>query len=268
MPRDYSPYLENLRVEVKDRILTLQLYNPDKLNANTAAMHNAMSRIWDDIDDDPEVDLIIITGAGDRAFSAGGDPAHMQRMVAEPELWRQTSREARRMIRRILGCDKPVIARINGHAIGLGASIALCADITVIVEDARFGDPHVAIGLVAGDGGALLWPQLVGWPLAKELLLTGELLTGKQAAEIGVINHAVPRDQLDDKVMEIAQKILKNAPIAVRLTKNAMNLALRQIALPTMELSLSNELISAFTADHLEATSAMLEKRDPAFKGE
>jgi enoyl-CoA hydratase len=268
MPRDYSAYLENLRVDVKDRILTLQLHNPDKLNANTRPMHYAMSRIWDEIDDDDDVDLIILTGAGDRAFSAGGDPREMQVLVNTPSLWRQTSREARRMIRRILGCDKPIISRINGHAIGLGASIALCGDITVMVEDARFGDPHVAVGLVAGDGGALLWPQLAGWPRAKEMLFTGEIISGKQAAEMGVINHAVPREQLDAKVDEIAQKILANAPMALRLTKNAMNLQLRQIALPTMELSLSNELISAFSDDHMEATTAMIEKRKPQFRGE
>jgi enoyl-CoA hydratase len=224
MPRDYSPYLKNLRVEVKDRILTLSLHNPDKLNANTPAMHAAMTRIWDEINDDRDVSLVIFTGTGDRAFSAGGDPAELKKMRDDPEAWWNTIVEARRIITRMLECDKPVIARVNGHAVGLGASLALCSDIIIAVEDIRIGDPHVGIGLVCGDGGALLWPQYLGYPKAKELLFTGELLTGRQAAELGLINYAVPREELDAKVGEIAQKILAQAPRAIRLTKSTMNL--------------------------------------------
>jgi enoyl-CoA hydratase/carnithine racemase len=109
--------------------------------------------------------------------------------------------EARRIVFRMLECDKPIIARVNGHAVGLGAMIALLCDIIIAAEDAKIGDPHVNAGLVAADGGALLWPQLIGFARAKEYLFTGDLMTAAEAERIGLINHVVPADQLDEKFM-------------------------------------------------------------------
>lgn len=264
---DYKRYAEDLRIEVADRVLRLTLHNPDKLNANTDAMHWALSRIWDDIDADPQVDVVILTGAGDRAFSAGGDPARMKATREDPAWWANTAREAKRIVYGMLACNKPVIARLNGHAVGFGATLALACDLAIGVEDAKFGDPHHGAGLVCGDGGALLWPERIGHARAKELLFTGRLIGMREAARIGLINYAVPRDQLDAKVDELAAEILRGPARAIQMTKNAMNLSLRQAALATMELGMANEILSAQTEDHLEAVNAMLGKRDPKFSG-
>jgi enoyl-CoA hydratase len=264
---DYSRYLPGLRVAVADRILTLTLHNPEKRNANSPEMHADLGRIWDDIQEDPDVDVVIVTGAGDKAFSAGGDPAHMQAMIDDERLWRQTVIEARRIVWRLLECDAPIIARVNGAAVGFGATLALACDIAVMADDARIGDPHVHAGLVCGDGGALFWPLLVGPSRARELLFTGELLSAQQAQELGLVNHVVPRAQLDAKVLEIAQKIRAGASRAIRLTKQLLNLPLRQQAHGLMDLGMASETLSQHTRDHAEAVAALREKRKAKFEG-
>ncbi len=264
---DYDRYLEDLSVSRDGNILTLSLDNPDKMNANTEAMHWGLSRIWDDIDADPDVAVVIFTAAGDRAFSAGGDPAHMERTLGDDLHWLKVAGEAKRIVYGMLACNKPVIARLNGHAVGFGATLALASDIIVGVEGARFGDPHCNIGLVCGDGGALLWSQQIGYARAREFLFTGRLVKMEEAAEIGLINYAVPREELDAKVMELASAIAKGAGRSIQLTKNVLNLPLRQAALATMELGMANEMLSSQSEDHREAVNAMLEKRDPNFTG-
>ncbi len=264
---DYDRYAEDLKVEIENRILTLTLDNPDHLNANTEPMHWALSRIWDDIDADPEVDVVILTGAGERAFSAGGNPSELKRNLEDDAFWINTLREAKRIVFGMLACDKPIIARLNGHAVGFGATLALACDLTVGVEGAQFGDPHHGVGLACGDGGALLWPQHIGYARAKEFLFAGRLVKMEEAAEMGLINAAVPRNALDSKVEEFAQAIANGPARAIQLTKNVLNLPLRQAALATMDLGAANEYESARTEDHREAVDALLEKRDPNFKG-
>ena len=264
---DYSRYTEDLKVEVEDRILTLTLNNPDQLNANTEAMHWSLSRIWDDIDADPDVQAVIFTGAGERAFSAGGDPAHLERNIGNADHWLRVSGEAKRIIFSMLACNKPVIARLNGHAIGFGSTLALAADLIVGVEGAKFGDPHCNAGLACGDGGALLWPQQIGRALAKEFLFTGRLVRMEEAAAIGLINYAVPREELDAKVMELARSIADGAGRSIQLTKNILNLPVRQEALASMDLGMANETLSSQSDDHREAVRSMIEKRKPSFTG-
>jgi enoyl-CoA hydratase len=264
---DYDRYLEDLSVSREGGVLTLSLDNPENMNANTEPMHWALSRVWDDIDADPDVSVVIFTGAGERAFSAGGDPRHMERTIGDVDHWSKVSGEAKRIIYGMLGCNKPVIARLNGHAIGFGATLALACDLIVGVEGARFGDPHCNIGLVCGDGGALLWPQRVGYARAREFLFTGRLVKMEEAAEIGLINYAVPREALDAKVAELADEIAAGAGRAIQMTKAVLNLPLRQAALSTMDLGMANEMLSSSSEDHREAVSALLEKRDPHFSG-
>jgi len=261
---DYSRFGENLRVSYDDHVLTVALDNPP-MNCNTNAMHQGLSQIWDAIHDDDDVNVVILTGEG-RAFSAGGDVNAMQYKVEHPEAWWTTVSEARRIVHRMLECDKPIVARVNGHAIGLGATLALACDIIVAVDTALFGDTHVKAGMVAGDGGALLWPQAIGFPRAKEALLLGELIPAKRAEEIGLINHAVPQDELDAKVDEIASKLNHGAVRAIRWTKQVINTPLRQTAQPMMDLGLATEMLSILRDDHREAVKAFAEKRDPVFK--
>jgi enoyl-CoA hydratase len=269
MPKiDYSRYTENLIVEVKDRVLTLTLNNPEALNSTTYAMHWSLSRIWDDIHDDPDVRVVILTGAG-RAFSAGGGVKMMQSFIDDARLWWETVTEARRIILGMLGCEKPIIARVNGHAIGFGATLALASDIIVADERARFGDPHVSVAMVAGDGGALLWPQAIGYPRAKEFLLTGEQIGAKEAAAMGLINYAVPAEELDAKVNALAAKIVNGASKAIRWTKRTLNQPLLQLAQSMLDVGLYAEALSVRdTQDHPEAVAAFREKRPPKFIGE
>jgi len=264
---DYARYGEHLAIERRDRVLRVTLNNPDKLNANTAPMHWALSRIWDDVDADPEVLCVVFTGAGDRAFSAGGDPAQMKQNLGDADHWLHIAGESRRIVHGMLACNKPIVARLNGHAVGFGATLALASDITVGVRGTKFGDPHCNTGLVCGDGGALLWAQIAGYAVAREFLFTGRLVPMEEAVSLGLLNHAVPREELDAKVDEIVRAITGSAGRAIQLTKNVLNLPLRQAALATMDLGMANELISAFSEDHREAVLAMLAKRKPEFTG-
>jgi enoyl-CoA hydratase len=161
-----------------------------------------------------------------------------------------------------------VICRLNGAAVGLGATIALMCDVIVAEEAAKIGDPHVKVGLVAGDGGALIWPALIGMARAREMLLTGDLVSGAEAARIGLVNHAVAPDQLDAKVAEVAGKILGNPRWAMRWTKTVMNQQLRQAANLMADSAVAYEMLSNALADRAEAVAAFKERRPPRLSGE
>ncbi|MBL6954458.1 MAG: enoyl-CoA hydratase/isomerase family protein [Alphaproteobacteria bacterium] len=262
---DYSVY-EDLLIEKDNRVMTITLNSPENLNAFTPGMHHGLSRIWSDVHDDPEVDVVVLTGAG-RAFSAGGNVVAMQQKIDDPALFDEIVPEAKRIIFRMLECDKPIIARVNGHAVGLGATVALFCDIIIAAEHAKIGDPHVNAGLVAGDGGAVIWPQLVGFARAKEYLFTGDLMSATEAERIGLINHVVAADELDDKVYDLARRLASGASKSVRWTKQVVNIPLRQLAHSMMDLSISVETQSNLSSDHQEAVTAFSNKRKPNFTG-
>lgn len=248
----------------RGRVLEVTLNRPDKLNATDAVLHAELARLFVDISNDPDSDVVVLTGAG-RAFSAGGDVAWMQEAIDEPERFEQTVREAKQIVFGLIDCEKPVIAKLNGHATGLGATIALFCDVIFAAEHARIGDPHVSIGFVAGDGGAVIWPQLIGYARAKEYLLTGDLMTATQAAQMGLINHAVPADELDERVNAFADRLVNGATKAIRWTKMSVNIGLRDLATSIMDASLAYEALSNMTPDHAEAVKAFSEKRSPVF---
>ncbi len=262
---DYSIY-QDLLVEKDNGVMTVTLNVPEAMNAFTPGLHNAMSRIWSDIHDDPEVDVVVLTGAG-RAFSAGGNVVAMQKKIDDPAQWDEIVPEAKRIIFRMLECDKPIIARLNGHAVGLGATVALFCDIIIAADHAKIGDPHVSAGLVAGDGGAGIWPQLIGFARAKEYLFTGDLMSATEAERIGLINHVVSADELDDKVYSLARRLASGASKSIRWTKQVTNIPLRQLAHSMMDLSISVETQSNFSSDHQEAVTAFTNKRKPNFTG-
>ena len=262
----YEAY-QDVETELDRGVLTIRLNQPDTMNAFTAGMHTTMSTIWDRVNDDDEVKVAVLTGAG-KAFSAGGNVPNMQKKIDDPKLWEAGMPEARRIVYRMLECEKPVIARVNGHAVGLGATVALLCDIIIAADHAKFGDPHVKAGLVAGDVGALIWPQLVGYARAKEYLLTGDLMSAAEAERIGLINHCVPMAELDDKVYGLARRLAEGATKSINWTKRTVNIPLRQLAHSMMDLSISLETQSNLTGDHQEAVSAFSQKRAPAFKGD
>jgi len=248
------------------RILEVILNRPDKYNAVDAALHTELARVFTDAANDPESDIIVLTGAG-KAFSAGGDVNHMQRSIDDPELWPKMVIEGKQIIFALLDCEKPIIAKVNGHATGLGATLALFCDVVFASETAKIGDPHVGVGLVAGDGGAIIWPQLIGYSRAKEYLMTGQLMSATEAERIGLINHVVPPDQLEAKVDAFADRLAAGAPQAIRWTKVAVNIGLKQLAHSIMDAAISYEWLSARSSDHREAVAAFLEKRAPKYTG-
>lgn len=260
---DFARY-RFIRHHRRGRILTLTLDRPDKLNAVDAAMHAELATVFADAADDLLSDVIVLTGAG-RAFSSGGDIEWMQTMIDEG--FGQTAREAKRIIFSMLDCEKPIIARVNGHATGFGATLALFCDVVFAAETAKIGDPHVCVGFTAGDGAAVIWPQLIGHSRAKEWLMTGDLMTASDAARIGLINHAVPATELDAKVDAFADRLASGAQFAIRTTKMSVNIGLRQLAASIMDACLAYEDQSNGTRDHQEAVTAFREGRKPVFGG-
>ena len=212
----------------------------------------------------PTSDIVVLTGAG-RAFSAGGDFNWFQDMIDDPRVWDKTRQEAKQIVFGLIDCEKPVIAKVNGHAMGLGATIALLSDVIFAAESARFADPHVGVGLVAGDGGAVIWPQLIGYARAKEYLMTGDAISASDAAGMGLINHVVADDQLDATVDAFADRLADGASQAIRYTKVSVNIGLRQLAHSIMDASIAYESMTNSTPDHQEAVSAFQEKRKPVF---
>jgi enoyl-CoA hydratase len=251
----------------RERVLYVTFNRPDVLNAVNEEMHTELSKVFVDCSNDPDSDIIVVTGAG-RAFCAGGDIDWMQEAIDVPSRFEKTAREAKQIVYSLLDCEKPVIAKINGHATGLGATLALFCDVIFASNKAKIGDPHVSVGFVAGDGGAVIWPQLIGYARAKEYLLTGDLMTADKAASIGLINHSVSPEELDAAVDAFADRLNKGAIKAIRWTKMATNIELKKIAHSAMDACLAYESLSNVTKDHQEAVNAFREKRAPLFTGE
>jgi enoyl-CoA hydratase/carnithine racemase len=260
--KDYRDIL----ITREKRILRATLNRPDSLNAVSEEMHDELSEFFYDAADDPESDTVILSGAG-RAFCAGGDIDWLRRVIAEPPRFSHSSRGVRKIVHGILDCPKPIIARVNGDAVGVGASIALLCDIIIAVDTARFADPHVKVGLVAGDGGAMIWPQLIGFAKAKQYLLTGDPITATEAERIGLINFSVPAAELDVVVDKYAQKLSRGAQVAIRYTKTVTNIALRQLFNSVFEASVAYEGLTQHTADYREGVQAFLDSRHAQFTG-
>ncbi|WP_260583648.1 enoyl-CoA hydratase/isomerase family protein [Sphingopyxis sp. PET50] len=267
MPARYANY-SAIRVGQDGLVLTITLDNPP-LNGMTPEAHEELTRIWADARRRPR-------RAGDRLHRRGrarflrcsGDPKKMIDNWGNRERWHVGIFEARAIIVAMLECPKPVIARINGHAMGMGASLALAADITIAVEDALIGDPHVSVGLAAGDGGALLWPQLVGLVEARRHLLSGDPLRGKEAAAKGLVTDAVTREELDGAVKKWVDIFLSKSPSALQTTKQALNLDILDKARRHMGEMLRLETRSWESPNHREAVQAMIDKRPPDFVDE
>jgi len=260
---DYSGY-HYLSAERKDRVLTVSFNRPESLNAINAELHTELSRIFADIARDQDTEVVLLTGKG-RAFCAGGDLKWFQSM--SPQQLDALFIEARKIIIDLLEVEQPIIAAVNGPATGLGATLALFSDVIIAAENAKIGDPHVRVGVVAGDGGAVIWPWLVGAARAKEFLMTGDLLTAQEAERIGLINRVVPQDKLMSTAMELATRLANGPTKAIRWTKVSVNKILRDTANLVLDTSLALEKHCFYTEDHKEAVRAFVEKREPKFTG-
>lgn len=258
------PGYETIQLSRRGRRLTIAMNRPDNLNAVNLRLHQELAEVFVFAAADEHSDVVVLTGNG-RAFSAGGDMEHLRNNAANPELFDEEMRLAKRIVFAMLDLDKPLVCRLNGHAVGLGATMALYCDMIFAAEAAKIGDPHVAVGLVAGDGGAAIWPQRVGLCRAKEYLLTGELLTAPKAVEIGLINHCVPLAELDTMVDDYCNRLLAGAQKAIRYTKVILNQELKRVTHAVLDTGLAYEALTIHSADHREAVQAILEKREPQF---
>jgi enoyl-CoA hydratase len=259
-----APY-QRLKIARRDRVTTVTLSNPEKLNAVDAEMHRELAQIFYDLQEDDATDIVVLTGEGG-AFSAGGDIEWMRRSAAGGEPGPGPI-EGKKIIFGLLDLEKPIIAKVRGPAIGLGCTIALFCDVIFAADTARFADPHVKVGVVAGDGGAVIWPQLVGYARAKEYLMSGDALTASEAERIGLINHVVPEAELDARVDAFAKKLAAGAPQAIKYTKVSVNLGLKALAHTILDASMAYEMVTFATKDHREAVAAFLDKRKPNFTG-
>src|SRR5262245_18026073 len=265
---DYSHY-ECVKVEKVDKLATVTLNRPDSLNAVNPQLHHELERIWLDLAEDSDINAILLTGAG-RAFCAGGDVKGMASRAGGEGGQRRLALSpagGRRLVERMLDVEQPIIGAINGDAVGLGATIALFCDVIVAWEKARFGDPHVRVGIVAGDGGAIIWPALLGPARAKEFLMRGHLVNGADAAKMGLVNYAVPPDQVLPKAKEIAQELADGPTWAIRWSKLSVNKWLKDQLNLILDASLAYEMTTFTTEDHKEAARAFVEKRKPKFQG-
>lgn len=265
----YAEY-KALRLEKRNSVMIITLHNPP-MNASFPAMHLELSHIFTTINRDPDTKVVVLTGSGDRAFSAGGDAKNMLRrlMSADHPAWLRGMQEAKDIFNSILRLEKPLITRINGHAMGLGATLAVLGDFSYMIESAQIADTHVKVGLAAGDGGSMMWPLLIGFTKAKQYLLTGDPMTGKQAAELGLITgSAATMQELDQLCFGMADRLASGATIAVNSTKASINMLLRRLLEGMIEAHLGAETLTYLTKDHLEAAKAFTEKRVPEFRGE
>ncbi|QQV77671.1 enoyl-CoA hydratase/isomerase family protein [Sphingomonas aliaeris] len=263
---DQSRY-KALKIERTGRVLTIAIDLPDKANAVTHELHEEMARVFDDAADDPDSDVIVLTGAGS-VFCAGGDMNWLADELREGlSPFVIEARTMKRIVHSLLDCPKPVIAKVNGDAMGFGATIALLCDVVFAAEGARFADPHVKVGLVAGDGGALIWPQLIGFGKARHYLLTGDAIEASEAERLGLIAFAVAPDALDDAVAKYTDRMARGAQTAIRYTKVTTNIALKQLLTSVFEAGVAYEGLSRHTDDYREGVTAFLEKRRPGFTG-
>ncbi|UUZ77040.1 crotonase/enoyl-CoA hydratase family protein [Polaromonas sp. P1(28)-13] len=252
-------------------VVTLTMNEPDRRNPLTgnSAVHDFVAAI-DRIENDRSVRAVILTGAG-TAFSTGGDIKNMGRQSSGELSGMQIRQEYRNGIQRLplalFNLEVPVIAAINGVALGAGLDLACMCDIRIASEHAKFAESFVKLGIVPGDGGAWLLPRLIGLARASEISFTGEVIGAQQAAEWGLVSRVVPADELLETANELAQRIAANPPHAVRLTKRLLREAMHT-PLPTLlEMAAAFQALSHLTEDHREAVSAFLEKRTPVFKG-
>ena len=224
-------------------VALVTLNRPEVMNATNARLHWELTQIWDVVNGDPEVRVVVVTGAGE-VFG--------------------TMKEAGDIVFKMLACDKPIISAINGVAVGAGLAVALMADISIMAEEARITDGHVRLGVSAGDHAVILWPLLCGMAKAKYYLMTAEFVDGKEAERIGLVSLCVPRAQLLDKAHATANKLAMGSQTAIRFTKRSLNNWLRHFQ-PAFDASLAMEMLCFLGGDVKEGVAALNEKREPRF---
>ena len=256
---DYSALPRAIRVEADGPVRIVRLARAEHLNAVNEELHLALTRVFPLLTADPEARVAVLTGEG-RAFSAGGDMDLLDRMAKDRELRRAVVAEGRELVLNMIRCRVPLVAAVNGPAVGLGCSVIALSDVVYMAESAYLADPHVAVGLVAADGGPLTWPLHTSLLLAKEFAFTGDRIPAARAAQIGLANHVCPDGEVFAKALACAHRIAKLPRQAVEATKRVLNLHVEQAVLATIDFAMAAETES-FDTDDLRNNVARFLKR-------
>lgn len=251
---------EEIVVESDGPVRIVRLNRPDALNATNHALHEGLAQLWPQVDDDADARVVVLTGSG-RAFSAGGDFGYIDQMIADPELRKVSLTHGRRIVAGMVACRVPIVAAVNGPAVGLGCSLVALSDVSFMAQSAHLADPHVLIGLVAADGGPVTWPLLTSLALAKEYALTGDRIPAERAAQIGLVNHVCADDEVMDQALACARKIAALPRQAVEDTRSVLNLHMQRAVLATIDFALAAEYRS-FDSPELRANIDRLRKKD------
>ena len=256
---------KTLAFEKKDNIGILTINRPEKLNAISDELTKELKKFLEDLENDEGIRVLIITGAGDKAFVAGADIGEL--VDRDARMGRRVSRERQEVFSLIENLHIPVIAAVNGYALGGGLELALACSIRIASQKAQFGAPEVKLGIIPGDGGTQRLPRLVGIGRAMEMILTGDFIDAEEAYRIGLVNKVYPPDQLQEKAMELALRIASRPPLAVRFAKDAVNKSQEGGTTSGYTLESYLHALSCATEDKKEGVSAFLEKRKGQFKG-
>ncbi len=263
MAQRYQDY-QRLRFDYPaPRVLRITIHRPERLNALDAIGHRELTYVWREVDEDPDIDCVILTGSG-KAFSAGGDFDMIQQIIDDPTARANTWKEARDLVYNLINCGKPTISAINGPAVGAGLVAALLCDISIAARSIFITDGHTRLGVAAGDHAVIIWPLLCGMAKAKYYLLTCDRLSGEEAERIGLVSLCVDDAALMDRALDVAQKIAAGAPNAIRWTKYALNNWLR-MAGPSFDASTALEMLGFASPEGREGLAALTEKRAPNF---
>ena len=255
---------ENITYEKKDNIAIITLNRPKALNALSSALIRELGQALHDAEEDENIRAVIITGAGDRAFAAGADVSELAGRTPE-EIYRYLRAGRDNVLDFIRKMTKPVIAAVNGLALGGGCELTMACDIVIASETARFGQPEINLGVTPGWGGMARLARIVGHHKAMELSMTGDMIDAQEAYRLGLVNKVVPPDKLMEEAMALAKKLAEKAPLAIKAVKDVVNMSLYDIPAMEYEAHAFTKLFA--TEDAQEGTKAFLEKRKPVWKG-
>jgi len=254
-----NPFAPLILIEERGPVRLVTLNRPEALNAANPELHRAVARVWSHLADDKDARAVVVTGAG-RAFSAGGDMDLFKALQSDHPTRQRLLDEAAEILHNMARFPLPVVAAVNGPAVGLGANIALLADIVFMAESSYLCDPHVTVGLTAADGGAPIWPLFTSLLRAKEYLFTGDKIPARTALEMGFATRVVADDELLDQALAFAQRLAQQPPQAIQSTKRAVNMHLTRAVAGVLEYALSEEFKSFDTPEHQAVVAKFLGK--------